>query len=101
MQFQGLGSSRSNGLSIDNVRLVRKGTNSRNLIVNGGFERPVLYGVSKTYDRIDGWEGWEGCPLEIGAGWLYNSRWRTQVAQLDGSRNLKLTQRFHIEEDCD
>lgn len=96
LEFEGAGASNSYGVTIDNVRLVRKGT-SRDLVVNGGFERPCQNGGWHTYDRI---EGWEGTPLEIGGGKLYNCRWNSQVAELDSDNNYRLTQRFHFEEPC-
>lgn len=91
LEIKGKGKADSYGLTIDNVRLVRDGTN-KNLVINGDFERPDLFGNWKIYDQI---EGWTGKQFEIGEGKLYNYRWNSQVCELDAHfNNAVLRQTF-------
>jgi hypothetical protein len=56
LEIRGEGTSDSFGLTIDNVRLVRKGT-SQDIVVNGDFEEPCVGGGWKFFDNIPGWKG--------------------------------------------
>jgi hypothetical protein len=62
-----------------------------NLIVNGGFESPVV-ATPTILDAVPGWTGSK--KIEIGKGNTYNSRLsgNTQVAELDPNENTSLTQ---------
>ena len=54
LSIQGAGTLDGNGLCIDNVQLIRSGTND-NVVVNGGFERPAQNGGWNIYAGIEGW----------------------------------------------
>ena len=54
LSFIGAGTSDRIGLSIDNVQLIRSGTNN-NVVVNGGFERPAQHEGWNVYPGIEGW----------------------------------------------
>ena len=54
LSFQGAGTLDVWGLGIDNVQLIRSGTNN-NIVINGGFERPPQNGAWKLYAGIEGW----------------------------------------------
>ena len=91
LKFQGAGCSDGYGLTIDNVRLVRYGTKV-NIVVNGGFQKPSVGKGWKLFNDIPGW--W-GKGFEVGSSHLYNCRWgKTQVVELDGSKNAYLTQKW-------
>ena len=93
LKFAGAGCSDSFGLTIDNVRLVRYG-DKRNIVVNGGFERPCVGRGWKIFNDIPGW--W-GSGFEVGSAHLYNCKWgKTQVVELDGHRNAHLTQKWNF-----
>lgn len=57
LTFLGTGVSDGYGLTIDNVKLIKNGDNSKDFVVNGGFEKPDLMGKWKVFDRIEGWAG--------------------------------------------
>jgi hypothetical protein len=80
LRFEGDGKEDSYGLTIDNVKLIKDGTED-NIVVNGGFEQPNLDGKWKVFDEIPGWKG-KG--IEVGRGTIYNAAWTSQVAELDG-----------------
>ena len=54
LSIQGAGTLDGNGLCIDNVQLIRSGTND-NVVVNGGFERPAQNGGYRVFPGIEGW----------------------------------------------
>ena len=54
LTFIGAGTSVGYGLGIDDVQLIRSGTNN-NVVVNGGFERPAQNGGWNIYAGIEGW----------------------------------------------
>ena len=62
------------------------------LIVNGGFEKPVYNG---NWGLLDA-EGWThgNAPIEIGRGSIYNSLWgdNNQVCELDSTANSVISQ---------
>lgn len=66
-----------------------------NLIINGGFETPVVstFGI---YDAIPGWTGSK--KIEIGKGNIYNSKLSAtnQVAELDPNENTALGQVINL-----
>jgi hypothetical protein len=82
-------------LTIDNVKLVKKGT-CQNLISNGEFEQPALNGHWKYLSSVP---GWITSRAEIGYGKIYNCRWNSQVLELDADRNIEVSQSFKM--DCD
>ena len=84
LKFQGSGKKDSYGLTIDNVKLLSQGT-KKDIVVNGGFERPDMKKKWKIMDKIPGWEGKD---IEVGWGKIYNNRWNSQVVELDGKRNV-------------
>lgn len=89
LQFSGAGVSDSYGLGIDNVKLVKAGSN-QNLIVNGGFENPNQHPNQwNIYNNIP---AWQGSGIEIGEGNIYNCRWKSQICELDGNSNYMITQ---------
>ena len=90
LKFEGTGKQDSYGLTIDNVQLVEEGT-SKNIVVNGGFEKPDLGKGWKVFDEIPGWKG-KG--IEVGFGQIYNSRWNSQVVELDGHDHGFLAQNW-------
>ncbi len=49
LEIRGKGKADSYGLTIDNVKLVKDGTNN-NLVINGDFEHPDQCGNWKIYD---------------------------------------------------
>jgi hypothetical protein len=93
IKFEGTGVSDSYGLTIDNVRLVKYGTNI-NIVTNGDFEIPCQSGKWSIYDNI---LGWAGHSIEVGAGSIYNHRWNSQVVELDGNSNSAMTQNFYFD----
>lgn len=95
LQIKGKGDVDGAGLTIDDVKLIKVGS-SDNLVVNGGFENPPQNGLWKILDNI---EGWKGVHIEIGNGKLYNSRWNSQVCELDSdSMNIAITQSFFLDD---
>jgi hypothetical protein len=54
LQFEGSENSNGYGLTIDNVKLIKKGTN-KDFVINGGFENPNLNGGWKQMTKIEGW----------------------------------------------
>lgn len=69
------------GLTIDNVKLVRKGSTD-NIIDNGDFEAP-------------GANGWNSIIHDAP---LFNHMWsKTKVGKLDPNRNLSLTKVFNFD----
>ena len=92
LRFQGLGKSDRKGLTIDNVRLVRYGS-KRNIVVNGGFQKPCVGKGWKIFNNIP---GWKGRGIEIGNGKIYNKSWNSQVCELDGHRNYAITQSWRF-----
>ena len=84
LKFQGSGKKDSYGLTIDNVKLLSQGT-KKDIVVNGGFERPDMKKKWKIMNKIPGWEGKD---IEVGWGKIYNNRWNSQVVELDGKRNV-------------
>jgi len=99
VKFQGSGVSDSYGLTIDNVELVRRGTD-KNLLVNGGFENPSTNGGWTTRRSIEGWTG-QGNNIEFGRGGIYNRRWNSQVVELDSSSNYALVQTVTLDDRLD
>ena len=92
LKFQGTGCSDGYGLTIDNVQLVRYGT-KKNIVVNGGFQKPCVGRGWKIFNDIPGW--W-GKGFEIGSGHLYNCGWKSQVVELDGHKNAHLAQKWNF-----
>ena len=92
LQFEGAGPADGLGLTIDNVRLVRDGVD---IVVNGGFSHPNVYG---SWDLFDDIKGWYGQQIEVGRGSIYNSQWgHSQVVELDGNSNFAITQYYHFD----
>lgn len=56
LEFAGAGKSDKLGLTIDDVRLIKVGT-EKNIVVNGGFEKPDVAKSWKVQSNILGWEG--------------------------------------------
>ena len=83
LRFEGAGESDGFGLTIDNVRLVKTGT-TKNIVVNGDFQKP---NVGRSWKIVDEIPGWKGKGIEVGSGRIYNSGWKTQVIELDGKKN--------------
>lgn len=54
LQFRGEGISDTFGLSIDNVKLIRRGTNN-SIVVNGDFEQPPTKDGFQFFTNITGW----------------------------------------------
>ena len=96
LTFIGAGSQEGYGLNIDNVQLIRFGTND-NVVVNGGFERPAQNGG---YSFLPGIEGWTADEIEIGYGKIYNSQWTSQICELDVSPKDKISQNFYFGNSC-
>lgn len=92
LHFLGTGDFDTYGLTIDNIKVIPGGT-TENICVNPGFEEPHLYGGWSTYNDI---KGWKGDSFEIGDGRHYNSRWNSQVCELDSSKNTFLFQTFDL-----
>ena len=80
LRFEGAGKNDGLGLTIDNVKVVKVGT-SKNIAVNGGFQRP---NVKRSWKIVDQIPGWKGKGIEIGFGQIYNKGWRSQVIELEG-----------------
>jgi hypothetical protein len=83
LQFVGAGTSDSYGLLIDDVSLVRAGT-TQNIVVNGNFENPNVYGSWQIKTDI---LGWRGVGIEIGFGPSAYGIGNSQLCELDGNRN--------------
>lgn len=91
LEIRGKGIVDGVGLTIDDAKLVKIGTD-KNLVINGGFENPPQYGYWNIYDGI---EEWKGSHIEIGNGKLYNRRWNSQVCELDSDYvNVVMSQSF-------
>ena len=88
VKFEGAGVDDSYGLTIDNVKFIRKGT-STDLAENGGFEKPDLGKGWKVFPEIPGWKG-KG--IEVGWGKIYNKDWNSQIVELDGHKHGYLSQ---------
>ena len=87
-------------MTIDNVKLFRKGT-EEDFVVNGGFEHPYLKGrPNKLYAQIP---GWKGKIFEVGPGTSYNVKWwsTNQVLELDAFRNIGVSQLFNFDANYD
>ena len=54
LQFRGEGTSDTFGLTIDNVKLIRHGSNN-SIVVNGGFEQPSTKDGFQFFTNITGW----------------------------------------------
>ena len=93
LQIEGAGIKDRKGLTIDNVRLVRYGTNT-NIVVNGGFQAPS---VGYSWGIFNNIPGWEGVGIELGWGKIYNHGWSSQVCELDGRKNYQITQRWSFD----
>jgi len=93
LQFEGAGSSNSFGITIDNVKLVRKNTNT-NIVINGKFESPD---VGYSWGVFNNIPGWEGIGIEVGWGKIYNGNWNSQVLELDGHKNYIITQKWSFD----
>ena len=91
LQFSGAGISDTFGLVIDNIRLVRQGSTD-NIVINGDFSSPTVYGGWNIFDDISGWLG-TGIKLAYGPSYL-NSPGLGQVCELDGRTNYQITQYF-------
>ena len=96
LQVQGAGKSDSYGLTLDNFELIQEGT-TENICVNGGFEKPNVKGKWGIFNGI---AGWEGKGIEIGRGTIYNKGWNSQVLELDGKKNLEVTQKWNFDHTC-
>jgi len=83
LRFEGSGKKDGLGLTIDNVKLLQE-KSKEDIVVNGGFEQPDLNKKWKILDKIPGWEGKD---IEVGWGKIYNSKWNSQVVELDGRKN--------------
>ena len=84
LRFEGSGKKDGLGLTIDNVKLLQE-KSRKDIVVNGGFERPDMKKKWKIMNKIPGWEGKD---IEVGWGKIYNNRWNSQVVELDGKRNV-------------
>ena len=89
LQFVGAGTSDSYGLLIDDVSLVRDGT-TVNIVVNGDFSSPNVYGSWGIFTDI---QGWKGIGIEIGFHTAYGIG-TSQECELDGNQNYEITQYF-------
>ncbi len=69
LQLRGKGISDSNGVTVDNIRLVKDGS-IQNLILNGGFEDPKVETNLKVFRG--GVPGWSSDIMELGPGITYN-----------------------------
>lgn len=90
LQFAGAGISDSFGVLIDNVKLVRQGT-SANIVVNGDFSSPNVFGSWGIFNDIS---GWFGTGIEVGFGPNAYGSGVGQVCELDGNANYQITQYF-------
>ena len=90
LQFAGAGRSDSYGLLIDNVGLVRSGT-TQNIVVNGDFSVPNVYGSWGIFTDIS---GWKGVGIEVGHGPNAYGIGSGQLCELDGNGNYEITQYF-------
>lgn len=90
LQLIGAGTSDSFGLLIDNVRLVRKGTN-QNIVVNGDFSHP---NVGQSWGIFNNILGWEGKGIEVGFGPKAYGAGHEQLCELDGDANYLISQEF-------
>ncbi len=94
LQIRGKGVADGHGLTIDDVSLIKDGTD-KNLVANSGFELPSQNGLWNIYDNV---EGWTGKQFEIGSGKLYNKRWNSQVCELDSNfMNAVMWQSFYLD----
>jgi hypothetical protein len=94
LQIRGKGVADGHGLTIDDVSLIKDGTD-KNLVANSGFELPNQNGHWNIYDNV---EGWTGKQFEIGRGKIYNKRWNSQVCELDANfMNAVMWQSFYLE----
>ena len=74
LRFEGAGVKDGFGLSIDNVKLIQIST-GKNIVINGGFERPDLRNKEQKWNMFDNIPGWTGKDIEIGWGKIYNKNW--------------------------
>ena len=93
LQFEAAGVSDSYGLGIDNVQLVKEGS-KKNLVQNGGFEKPCQSGQPNHWTIYNNIPAWQGSAIEIGDGKIYNCRWNSQICELDSNGNSVITQYF-------
>ncbi len=91
LQFSGAGISDDFGLLIDNVRFVREGT-SQNILINGDFSSPPVFGSWNIFNDISGWLG-KGIKIAFGPN-IFNAPGLSQVCELDGDGNFQITQYF-------
>ena len=92
LSFEGSGNSDSYGVTIDKVTLKKDGVGA-NLVINGDFQHPNTNG---SWSYFNGIQGWTGSNIEVGQGTIYNSRWNSQVAELDSNANSRMTQTFNF-----
>jgi len=81
--FQGNGNQTNRGISIDNVQLVKKGSNT-SVLLNGNFELPRLTGYQQS-QSIYGW--YSDSLIKINAGSAYNSALNSRVCWFGSDRN--------------
>ena len=94
LQLRGAGNSDVQGLTVDNIVLVKDGS-SQNLVVNGGFENTK---VKKAWNGFsENVPGWIAKYIEIGVGKFFNSRWPSQVCVLDAFHKTFINQIIRIE----
>jgi hypothetical protein len=88
LQFIGAGISDSYGLLVDDVTLVRAGSN---IVLNGDFSSPNVHGSWGIFNDIS---GWKGTGIEIGFGPSAYGLGTSQECELDGNGNYEITQYF-------